>query len=111
MTIALFSQFRKYGKGQEWDGTIDRVDTSTGLMHFTVLHNGKPFGSFASPMVGEHNLYNMVAISAALDFNGITAEQLLGWEEMGFTSLPLFSAKPHRVGKRVATREAADILL
>ena len=30
-------------------------------------------------MVGEHNLYNQVAIVAALAFNGIKAEQMTGF--------------------------------
>ena len=41
-----------------------------------VLRNGAPYGTFSSPMVGEHNLYNQVAIVAALDFNGFTADEL-----------------------------------
>ena len=52
------------------------MDTASGQMTFTVLRNGAPYGTFSSPMVGEHNLYNQVAIVAALDFNGFTADEL-----------------------------------
>ena len=57
-----------------WDGIIEGMDHDTGMM-VTVTHNGKRFGTFDSPMVGEHNLYNQVAIVAALAFNGIKVEE------------------------------------
>ena len=67
---------RRYGPGQTWDGEITGVDTTTGKMQFTVLKEGKKFADFSSSMVGVHNLYNQVAITAALDFYGITADQM-----------------------------------
>jgi len=69
-------EVRRYGPDQEWDGTIDAVDTVAGTMSFTVLKNGKAWGQFESMMVGEHNLYNQVAIAAALEREGITATEL-----------------------------------
>ena len=69
-------ELRRYGPGQDWDGRIDSVDTIAGTMTFTVLHKGAEFGTFTSIMVGEHNLYNQVAVVAALQFEGLTAEQL-----------------------------------
>ena len=69
----------RYGPQQSWDGVIEKFDHETGLMHFTVTHKGKVFGQFQSPMVGEHNLYNQVAIVAALAFNGIQPEQMQGF--------------------------------
>ena len=75
-------EVRRYGRDQEWDGAIEGVDTTTGMMTFTVLQNGKRWGTFESCMVGEHNLYNQVAIAAALDREGIAPEAL----ESGFRS-------------------------
>ena len=66
----------RYGKGQIWDGVIESMDTSSGMMTFSVLHKGKRFGQFRSSMVGEHNLYNQVAITAALHFNGVSSEDI-----------------------------------
>jgi UDP-N-acetylmuramate: L-alanyl-gamma-D-glutamyl-meso-diaminopimelate ligase len=74
-------EVRRYGPNQEWDGRIDSVDPSTGMMTFTVTRDGKAWGTFRSTMVGEHNLYNQVAIVAALEREGLTAKQLqLGFE-------------------------------
>jgi UDP-N-acetylmuramate: L-alanyl-gamma-D-glutamyl-meso-diaminopimelate ligase len=69
-------QVRRYGLNQEWDGQIDRIDTEKGTMHFSVLHKGRVWGQFESIMVGEHNLYNQVALAATLEFYGLTAEDL-----------------------------------
>lgn len=69
-------EIRRYGPGQDWDGRIEEIDTQSGTMTFTVLHEGRAFGTFRSIMVGEHNLYNQVAAAAALHREGITAEEL-----------------------------------
>ena len=69
-------ELRRYGRGQEWDGRIDGVDTQKGMMKFSVLRDGKVWGSFETIMVGEHNLYNQVAIVAALEREGLTPKQL-----------------------------------
>lgn len=70
------AEIRRYGPGQVWDGRIESVDTEKGMMQFSVLHKGEVYGTFTSIMVGEHNLYNQVAIVAALDANGCTAEEM-----------------------------------
>ncbi len=69
-------EVRKYGEGQQWDGRIDGVDTERGVMTFTVLRDGNPWGRFESGLVGEHNLYNQVAAVAVLEREGLTAAQL-----------------------------------
>ena len=66
----------KYGPGEDWDGRIDSVDTSTGTMEFSVLHKGQALGTFTSSLVGEHNLYNQVAAAAAATRVGVSPEQL-----------------------------------
>lgn len=67
---------RRYGPGQDWDGRIESIDTQTGTMTFTVLHAGKAHGTYTSGMVGDHNLYNQVAVVAALDRAGLKADAL-----------------------------------
>lgn len=69
-------EVRRYGKGQEWDGQIDDLHTDRGSMTFSVLHKGKVVGTFESIMVGEHNLYNQVALVAVMDFYGIPMDDL-----------------------------------
>jgi UDP-N-acetylmuramate: L-alanyl-gamma-D-glutamyl-meso-diaminopimelate ligase len=75
-------EVRRYGKGQEWDGRIEGVDTARGVQAFTVLLNGNPWGRFESVLVGEHNLYNQVAAVAALAREGLDADALMP----GFTT-------------------------
>jgi UDP-N-acetylmuramate: L-alanyl-gamma-D-glutamyl-meso-diaminopimelate ligase len=67
----------RYGPAQPWDGRIESVDTSTGLMKFTVLRDGRAVGTFDSALVGEHNLYNQVAATAVALRHGITPAQLV----------------------------------
>ncbi|MFN7143781.1 MAG: UDP-N-acetylmuramate:L-alanyl-gamma-D-glutamyl-meso-diaminopimelate ligase [Myxococcota bacterium] len=69
-------EVRKYGRGQQWDGRIDGVDTERGVQKFTVLRDGNPWGRFESVLVGEHNLYNQVAAVAALEREGLTPDDL-----------------------------------
>lgn len=65
-----------YGPGMAWDGRIESVDTDRGTMDFTVTRNGQAVGTFTTALVGEHNLYNQVAATAAAIRCGATAEQL-----------------------------------
>jgi UDP-N-acetylmuramate: L-alanyl-gamma-D-glutamyl-meso-diaminopimelate ligase len=69
-------ELRTYGPGQAWQGEIQSVDTQTGTMTFTVTVAGQPFGQFTSSMVGEHNLWNQVAVVAALEREGLSAEEI-----------------------------------
>ncbi len=45
-------------------------------MTFSVLKKGQVIGTFESIMVGEHNLYNQVALVAVMDFYGIPMEDV-----------------------------------
>ena len=69
-------EVRRYGDGQAWDGRIEGIDTDKGTMQFAVLEDGKVWGRFESIMVGEHNLFNQVAVVAALAREGITPDEL-----------------------------------
>ena len=73
---------RRYGKNQEWDGRIEELHTDRGTMTFSVLHKGQVVGRYESLMVGEHNLYNQVALVAVMDFYNIDLQLL----EEGFRS-------------------------
>ncbi len=69
-------EVRRYGPGCSWDGRVVGVDHEAGTMRFEVLRAGRIFGTFESCMVGEHNLWNQVAVVAALEREGLTAAQL-----------------------------------
>jgi len=66
----------RYGPGRPWDGRIEAIDTDAGTMRFSVLRDGAAFGTFTSLLVGEHNLYNQVAATAAAVRQGLDAETL-----------------------------------
>ncbi len=69
-------EIRRYGSGCAWDGRILGVDHARGRMHFQVLKEGRLLGEFNSTMVGEHNLWNQVAVAAALDREGLEPHHL-----------------------------------
>ncbi len=71
---------RRYGRGQEWDGRIEGVDTDRGVQRFAVLRDGRLYGRYEGVLCGEHNLYNSVAVVAALDAEGIRSDEM----EAGF---------------------------
>lgn len=66
----------EYGEGRTWDGRVEDVDTTRGVMKFAVLRDGKALGTFESVLVGEHNLYNQVAAAAAATRAGLKPEQI-----------------------------------
>ncbi len=88
-------EIRRYGPGQTWDGRIEEVDTERGTMRFSVLESGKLFGTFESQMVGEHNLYNQVALTAALAREGLSADELAE----GFSSFRGIKRRQEIVGE------------
>jgi len=69
-------EVRRYGPDCAWDGRILGVDTQSGTMRFEVRCAGRPFGTFTSCMVGDHNLWNQVGAVAALDREGLTPAEM-----------------------------------
>jgi len=63
-----------YGKGAEWDAQ-DITYSSEG-MKFKVFHEGKFWEEFTSPLYGEHNLSNILAVLAVMDKIGIPVSTL-----------------------------------
>ncbi len=84
-----------YGPGAAWDGRIDAVDTRLGTMTFTVLRDGAPFGAFTSMLVGEHNLYNQVAATAAAVRQGLGPEAIAA----GFASFAGIKRRQEVIGE------------
>lgn len=102
----------RYGPDQPWDGRVEDVDTDRGVMRFSVLRDGAAVGTFESSMVGEHNLYNQVAATAAAlragappealadgfaTFKGIKRRQEVIGEPGGVTVLDDFAHHPTAV--------------
>ena len=84
-----------YGPGQSWDGRIDSLDHERGTMTFTVRHEGQPVGTFTSGMVGEHNLWNQVAVVAALRFEGLSVDEIA----RGFASFQGIKRRQEIIGE------------
>jgi UDP-N-acetylmuramate: L-alanyl-gamma-D-glutamyl-meso-diaminopimelate ligase len=62
------------GEGVTWRA-VD-VGHRDGLTSFDVLHDGRPFGRFASPLLGAHNVRNALAAVAVGARAGLTAAVL-----------------------------------
>jgi UDP-N-acetylmuramate: L-alanyl-gamma-D-glutamyl-meso-diaminopimelate ligase len=52
-----------------WQATD--IESADGLTHFKVRRHGEPFGRFASPLLGVHNVRNAVAAIAVGNYVGI----------------------------------------
>ena len=57
-----------------WQATD--IESANGLTHFKVRRNGEPFGRFASPLLGVHNVQNAVAAIAVGSYLGIAPGDL-----------------------------------
>ena len=57
-----------------WQATD--IESADGLTHFRVRRRGEPFGRFASPLLGVHNVRNAVAAIAVGSYVGLTPGDL-----------------------------------
>ncbi len=85
----------RYGPDQPWDGRIEAIDTSAGTMRFALLRDGRAVGTFTTPMVGTHNLYNQVAAAAVAISRGVTPAQL----EEGFPTFRGIKRRQQVIGE------------
>jgi UDP-N-acetylmuramate: L-alanyl-gamma-D-glutamyl-meso-diaminopimelate ligase len=60
--------------GMDWQATD--IESADGLTRFTVRRRGEPFGRFASPLLGVHNVRNAVAAIAVGSHAGLGASDL-----------------------------------
>ena len=60
--------------GVDWQATD--IESADGLTRFTVRRRGEPFGRFASPLLGVHNVRNAVAAIAVGSHSGLGAPDL-----------------------------------
>jgi UDP-N-acetylmuramate: L-alanyl-gamma-D-glutamyl-meso-diaminopimelate ligase len=61
-------------EGADWQATD--IESADGLTHFKVRRRGEPFGRFASPLLGVHNVRNALAAIAVGHQVGLTAADL-----------------------------------
>ena len=67
---------QSYGYSSEAEWTIDDIQSGTPYTSFRVLHNGEEFGRFETPMIGRHNLLNMLGATAILHSLGLSHEEI-----------------------------------
>ncbi len=72
----LFTQVETFGAsaGAKW--RITETDFSGELSAFTVTREGQEWGRFHTPLIGDFNLLNCLAVIIAADVWGITREQV-----------------------------------
>ena len=98
-------------------GRLQAIRPASGGMNFTVLKEGKHWGEFFLPMVGEHNVLNALAALAVLaevgaepqalkevlpGFQGVKKRQEVAGEFDGILVLEDFAHHPTAVGVTLA---------
>jgi UDP-N-acetylmuramate: L-alanyl-gamma-D-glutamyl-meso-diaminopimelate ligase len=67
----LFTQLETFGTAEDASWRFSKADLSGELSKFTVTRAGKHWGDFQSPLIGEFNLLNCLAVIIAADAWGI----------------------------------------
>jgi len=70
----LFTQLETFGTTADAKWRLTETDFSCDLSTFTVTCEGKPWGRFQTPLIGEFNLLNTLAVIIAADAWGIGRE-------------------------------------
>ena len=70
----LFSQLETFGTSEAAKWRVSATDFSDELSKFTVVCEGKEWGKFETPLMGEFNLLNCLAVIIAADAWGISRD-------------------------------------
>ena len=71
------SPLQTYGYSPDADWTIrDITQENDGQTAFTVLHHNQIFGTLHTPLIGRHNLSNLLGATAILHHLGLTPEEI-----------------------------------
>ena len=70
------SPVETFGATENADWRATDIEAADGFTHFKVHRRGEPFGRFASPLLGVHNVRNALAAIAAGNFVGMKAADL-----------------------------------
>ncbi len=74
----LFTQLETFGTNEEAKWRLSEVDFSGELSKFSVTCDGKPWGKFETPLIGDFNLLNCLAVIIAADAWGISRDVIAG---------------------------------
>lgn len=72
----LFTQLETFGTSEDARWQVRNADFSSGLSSFDVFRDNELWGSFQTPLLGEFNLLNCLAVIIAADAWGVTKEKI-----------------------------------
>jgi len=72
----LFTQLETFGTAEDARWQVHNADFSGELSRFEVLREGQLWGQFQTPLLGEFNLLNCLAVIIAADAWGITRDRI-----------------------------------
>ena len=76
MDSKLFTKMETFGVAADAKWQIRNPDFSGGLSHFEVYRGGRPWGEFESPLLGEFNLLNCLAVIIAGHAWGLSLDKI-----------------------------------
>jgi len=76
MGAKLFTKLETYGLSQDSNWQIRKPDFSGNLVRFEVHRENQPWGEFETPLLGEFNLMNCVAVIVAADAWGLSVDKI-----------------------------------
>jgi UDP-N-acetylmuramate: L-alanyl-gamma-D-glutamyl-meso-diaminopimelate ligase len=74
----LFTQLETFGTSAEVKWRLSEMDFSGELSKFTVTREGKQWGGFETPLIGDFNLLNCLAVIIAADTWGLSRDAIDG---------------------------------
>jgi UDP-N-acetylmuramate: L-alanyl-gamma-D-glutamyl-meso-diaminopimelate ligase len=72
----LFTRVETFGTGTDAKWQVRNADFSGSLSRFEVFCDNEPWGEFETPLLGEFNLLNCLAVIVAADAWGISKEKI-----------------------------------
>jgi UDP-N-acetylmuramate: L-alanyl-gamma-D-glutamyl-meso-diaminopimelate ligase len=72
----LFTQVETFGTTEDARWQVRNADFSGGLSRFDVFREHQPWGEFQTPLLGEFNLLNCLAVIIAADAWGVSREKI-----------------------------------
>ncbi len=72
----LFTQLETFGTTEDARWQVRNADFTGGLSRFEVFRDQQPWGEFQTPLLGEFNLLNCLAVIIAADAWGVSRERI-----------------------------------
>lgn len=72
----LFTQLETFGTNEDSKWRVSDLDFSGELSRFNVIREGKEWGKFQTPLIGEFNVLNCMAVIIAADSWGLEREAI-----------------------------------